>query len=733
MARAPRYTRGFDFTDWSEDRPSEPIPGDRVDSELDTIATALNATQVNLERIQRDDGEVANQTIGLDQLKPEVRAELTAAQGADGVAGPVGPDGSQGPVGVTGPAGPALPWIVAIGAPSNAWGAIAQLYLNLSNGDVWQKDTNVWVLQGNIRGPAGVGSADGVTDHGALTGLTDPDHVIGSVQGLQAALDGLGAQLAVVGSSALRTYRQPNAPTANLNAGDLWVDTDDGNRLYRWDAISWVDVTDARLSTASAQAAAAIQAAAGAQAAVDGKITTYFLPAAPAVPRLGDLWFETDAGNLLRRYNGTTWESVQDGQIAAAILAATNAQETADGKIVSFYQTTAPIGASLGDIWIDTDDNNHLYRFNGAVWVSARDALISQAFANAAAALQAATDAEAAADGKIDVFYQANTPSGAGVGDLWIDTDDRQMYRYSGSQWVSVRDSGLVTAINDASTAINLADSKIRAFYQTSAPSGADTGDLWFDTDDNFRPYRWTGSAWQDVTPIAGVTGGQVTGVSIADGTITAQKLSVSQLSAIVANLGTITSGLLRLVSGGFNLEVGVDAGYMMWAGSGTKNDANATFYLKPDGSAFFGGNLKANSVTTTNLVAGAVSNIQAASATDATASVSGSDALNVLTVNIATTAAPVIVQASIQVQAATSNLTTPSLYVDILRNGVQIDVALIAADSGIALQQRVSLAIVDNPGAGSHTYTLRIIGTGAVAHTITASNRSLICTELRR
>ena len=42
------------------------------------------------------------------------------------------------------------------------------------------------------------------------------------------------------------------------------------------------------------------------------------------------------------------------------------------------------------------------------------------------------------------------------------------------------------------------------SWYQTTAPTGATTGsivigDLWWDTDDNYKPYRWNGTSWQAV------------------------------------------------------------------------------------------------------------------------------------------------------------------------------------------------------------------------------------------
>jgi hypothetical protein len=135
----------------------------------------------------------------------------------------------------------------------------------------------------------------------------------------------------------------------------------------------------------------------------------------------------------------------------------------------------------------------------------------------------------------------------------------------------------------------------------TSLPSPGTQGRTVFLTTDN-KLYRDTGSAWTAVVPAAdvgaGLTGSQIaagtitatniatgtitaneiaantiTGGKIAAATITSDKLTVSQLSAIAADLGTITAGtitgaLIRTASSGARVEIdstnglrGIDSG----------------------------------------------------------------------------------------------------------------------------------------------------------------------------
>jgi hypothetical protein len=63
--------------------------------------------------------------------------------------GPEGPQGDAGSVFYTGS-----------GAPSAGLGTSVDVYLNVTNGDVYSKATGAWVLSGNIRGASGAGTGD---------------------------------------------------------------------------------------------------------------------------------------------------------------------------------------------------------------------------------------------------------------------------------------------------------------------------------------------------------------------------------------------------------------------------------------------------------------------------------------------------------------------------------------------------------------------------------------------
>lgn len=173
-------------------------------------------------------------------------------------------------------------------------------------------------------------------------------------------------------------------------------------------SVSDVSSAQSAAETYADNAAAAAEAAASdlanaAKSTADGKITTFYQASAPTSGMsTGDLWIDTDNGNNLYRYNGSSWDDIQDGAIGTALSNAATAQSTADSKIVTFAQASAPTATDVGDIWIDTDDNNQMYRWSGSAWVAYRDGMIAESLA------EAKEYADSAASDAVDAQTQAD-------------------------------------------------------------------------------------------------------------------------------------------------------------------------------------------------------------------------------------------------------------------------------------------------------------------------------------
>lgn len=274
----------------------------------------------------------------------------------------------------------------------------------------------------------------------------------------QDAADALAAAQNASGKQQI--YFGATAPTGDPDV--LWIDQD--GVPHQWDGSGWVEITDTRIVAAAAAASAA-----------------------------------------------------NDAAVAAAAAAAT-AQATADSKVKTYFQNDAPtVGLVEGDLWIDTNDQNHTWRWDGDSWEDARDQTIQAAAAAASAAntaasnaLTAAQAAQATADGAIRTYYQANPPWANGstqpasvLGDMWFDQDDGQAYRWNGTTWQVIEDSSIAAALAAAQSAQTTADGKITAYYQDNQPTTGEVGDLWYDTNDKNKPYYCSSIAPLTWTPIS--------------------------------------------------------------------------------------------------------------------------------------------------------------------------------------------------------------------------------------
>lgn len=127
--------------------------------------------------------------------------------------------------------------------------------------------------------------------------------------------------------------------------------------------------------------------------------------AQPTVPYdIGDLWTAGPTGDLMKcktarssgSYTASEWE-----------LASKYTDDTlASSKAKTFYQAAIPTSISIGDFWIDSDDNNKLYRaasvsaneIKTGEWEPVRDGTIAIAQAAAESAASAASAAQNSAN-----------------------------------------------------------------------------------------------------------------------------------------------------------------------------------------------------------------------------------------------------------------------------------------------------------------------------------------------
>lgn len=112
-------------------------------------------------------------------------------------------------------------------------------------------------------------------------------------------------------TSANKTFIQPGQPsTTGRTNGDLWIDTDDSNKLYGFLNGKWELRQDS------------------------GKNTIFVQGTQPVAKAVNDLWFDTARNNRQFRWNGSAWVEITDTRVAAnasAITGLTNRVTSIEG------------------------------------------------------------------------------------------------------------------------------------------------------------------------------------------------------------------------------------------------------------------------------------------------------------------------------------------------------------------------------------------------------------------
>lgn len=127
----------------------------------------------------------------------------------------------------------------------------------------------------------------------------------------QAAIDASAQAASAAAAAALKnkTFYQPDAPGAGMGAGDLWYDTNDSYKMYRYNGpgdsppSQWAPVSYVPAGVAST-AAHTYTGTAVDREAFDGLN--------PGTLITGDIWFTSDAANRAFRWNGGAWVDIHD-------------------------------------------------------------------------------------------------------------------------------------------------------------------------------------------------------------------------------------------------------------------------------------------------------------------------------------------------------------------------------------------------------------------------------------
>ena len=276
------------------------------------------------------------------------------------------------------------------------------------------------------------------------------------------------------------------------------------------------------------------------------------------------------------------FRAVQTKSIAADAVTANEAEFGV--PVISDTEPTENL--KEGTLWVDpTDGATEIYSTDSSSFIPLTDAT-----------------AQSIAASKNTTYVQISAPTGGtySVGDLWIDIDDgNKLYSWSGSAWVDRQDT-------DIAFAQTTANGKNTIYRQTTTPTGGTytSGDLWFDTDDNNKIYRFNGTNWSEAVQLGGNALANVNANSITAGTIDASVITVSNINAGNITTGKINTGLITVSTNptatGNTARVEVTSlGFYAYNGS------VATVSITNTGTAVFSGTVNANGGNFTGYVTG--------------------------------------------------------------------------------------------------------------------------------
>ena len=254
------------------------------------------------------------------------------------------------------------------GVPNSGWtdstmkeNHLGDLYYNTTSGKVWRYVKILW--------------------------RPKPGHAPGTYYVWQELQDSELAQAMAIANEALELGKEKNriftsTPVTPYDVGDLWVQGANGDIMRcktarksgaftssDWEKASKYTDDSALKNFINGDFANAIDTM---TEQIDGKIETWFQTTNPAErwltntakdKHIGDMWYHT-TNKELRCFRKTTaviggvsvdtyvWTLIEDAKAVAAYEAASNAQDTADGKRRVFVDTPYP-PYDIGDLWVN--------------------------------------------------------------------------------------------------------------------------------------------------------------------------------------------------------------------------------------------------------------------------------------------------------------------------------------------------------------------------------------------
>lgn len=176
------------------------------------------------------------------------------------------------------------------------------------------------------------------------------------------AYDALAAQIQTIiatGNNAGSTvFLQASAPTTGMVEGDVWYDSDDGNKMYRYVASAWVDISDARLGFNTAAISAETTARIDADTALTTSLTTALSTIGSNTAAISTEATTRANADTALASSITSAQSVLNGNIAAAQTTLQTNIDVVDGKATAIgarYTAKLSVNGLIGGFGIYND------------------------------------------------------------------------------------------------------------------------------------------------------------------------------------------------------------------------------------------------------------------------------------------------------------------------------------------------------------------------------------------
>lgn len=308
------------------------------------------------------------------------------------------------------------------------------------------------------------------------------------------------------------------------------------------------------------------------------------------------------------------------------------------------------------------------------------------------------------------VYYQndapTDPPNDLKEGDIWFDTNDgNKQYYYTGSAWVSVQDTAIAAAQSAATAAQTTADGKNRIYRQTTQPSTGPfaEGDLWFDTDDGNKIYRYTSGSWATAVELGNSAISSLSASKLTAGTIDASVITVSNINAGNISTGTLAADRIAAAS---------ITGSKIAAGTITASNIATNTITATQIAA---GTITANEISASYIYAGTINASQITAGTITGRTVTATSGTRTITLDSSNAILTITDSSSGILAGGGINITSGSTTGTYGAGGFSFggSVAISLSSNDLLIQGGATSAIRLQPGAGlgSTTYWVQVEG----------------------